>query len=126
MIAALAFPHPPRDPDLAGPRDQPVDHSVRRHRALRQHPGLVWLQTATTGDYVPALHVRCSGGKRAVRFTLLYAHGNAEDLGQIAGWLDEVARVCDVDVFAYEVCVAYASALRTRITAPITPVRGRM
>ena len=41
---------------------------MRRHRALRQNPGLVWLQTTTTGDYVPALHVRCPGGERAVRF----------------------------------------------------------
>lgn len=111
MIAALAFPVPPRDPELAGPRSVEQNHTVRRHRSLRQRGDLVWLKTASE-EYVPALHVRRPSGQRAVRFTLLYSHGNAEDLGQIASWVDEMARACDADVLAYEY-IGYSIATGT-------------
>ena len=38
----------------------------------------------------------------AQRYTLLYSHGNAEDLGMIYDWFREVARVLNVNVMSYD------------------------
>ena len=76
IINALAFPRPPRGGTLA--------------MRLRAHPALIWL-TLSTGEKVPALLVRRQYGARG-RFLVLYSHGNAEDLAQLAGIVNYMAR----------------------------------
>jgi len=57
----------------------------------------VWLNTATVGR-TPAIMEDRPGTK----FTLLYVHGNAEDLGQLVPMLNDMATQCDASVFAVE------------------------
>ena len=87
----------------------------------------LWLyaQDECTGDWqlIPAIHVThgddSHGGDNAVasppglspssssltsprRYTLLYSHGNAEDLGLISPFLADLARLLRVDVLCYD------------------------
>jgi len=54
---------------------------------------------------VPALHIKVP----SARFTLLYSHGNAEDVSISIEYLEEVAQEVQADVFAYEY-VGYGSS----------------
>jgi pimeloyl-ACP methyl ester carboxylesterase len=60
---------------------------------------VIWLTTKQK-YIVPAIHVRCP--RQPSRFTILFSHGNAEDLGCIERWLEELAAVCNADIFAYD------------------------
>mmetsp|Transcript_65212 Transcript_65212/g.103319 ORF Transcript_65212/g.103319 Transcript_65212/m.103319 type:complete len:269 (+) Transcript_65212:27-833(+) len=82
-IRTLAFPHPPRQ---------------HRANALRRCPELVWVQTQTGGK-TPAVHIKIPNS----RLTLLYTHGNAEDLGDIVDLLRHTASACEADIFAVEI-----------------------
>ncbi|CEL92876.1 unnamed protein product [Vitrella brassicaformis CCMP3155] len=59
-------------------------------------PNLVWLRTQQN-EVIPAFFI-----DNAKPFTLLFSHGNAEDLGMIIGYFREVSQILDVNVFAYE------------------------
>ncbi|CAE7240642.1 Abhd17a [Symbiodinium microadriaticum] len=64
---------------------------------LKTRPDLVWLETVNK-ERIPACHVRGgSSGK-----TLLYSHGNAEDLGLHLEYIDSLAHFTGADVFSYE------------------------
>eukprot|EP01068_Selenidium_serpulae_P016626 Selendium_serpulae@DN6312_c0_g1_i1.p1 len=56
----------------------------------------IWL-TTKYGCTVPAFFV-----DRGARFTLLFAHGNAEDLGMIYSYFEQVSVIWNVNVFAFE------------------------
>jgi len=89
LINTLAFPRPM------------YDRNFYEHTLLRRSD-LVWL-TTSKGERVPACHVRCRrGAAAAARKTLLYSHGNAEDIGLHLAYIDLLARELDVDVFSYE------------------------
>ena len=60
LVTSLAFPFP--DPRLGCSE-------------LEDHPGLLHLVTSKN-EGVPAVHIKVPGA----RFTLLYSHGNAEDV----------------------------------------------
>jgi fermentation-respiration switch protein FrsA (DUF1100 family) len=60
-------------------------------------PNLRWL-TTSTGDTIPAFYIHRENAK----FTLLFSHGNAEDLGLIIRYFREVTYIMNVSVFAYE------------------------
>jgi len=49
---------------------------------------------------IPAVHIR-SGEKK---ITIIYSHGNAEDIGLSLPYLDNLSRCCDCNVLAYEYC----------------------
>jgi fermentation-respiration switch protein FrsA (DUF1100 family) len=57
---------------------------------------LIWLQTALH-DVVPAFFI-----DRDARLTLLFSHGNAEDLGMILQYFRELSQDLKVNVFCYE------------------------
>mmetsp|Transcript_42080 Transcript_42080/g.78193 ORF Transcript_42080/g.78193 Transcript_42080/m.78193 type:complete len:263 (+) Transcript_42080:56-844(+) len=83
-INTLAFPAP------VLPRSFYEDELVRR-------PDLVWLET-TKKEKIPACHVK--GGQ--IGKTILYSHGNAEDLGLHLDYIDALAHFTGADVFSYE------------------------
>lgn len=70
----------------------------------------LWIYSAN-GTLIPALHVthppsdhsiRYGSAASAGKYTLLYSHGNAEDLGLIAHFLTDLARLLGVDVLCYD------------------------
>lgn len=83
VVSTIAFAFPER---------------TRSAAALKSRPDLVWLRTEEE-DVIPAVHIRRSIGADR---TILYSHGNAEDLGLILPLLDRMAEACVADVFAYE------------------------
>lgn len=60
-------------------------------------PNLIWLNT-DVGEVIPAFYIPREGAK----FTLLFSHGNAEDLGLIIRYFREVSLILRVNVFSYE------------------------
>mmetsp|Transcript_109059 Transcript_109059/g.326192 ORF Transcript_109059/g.326192 Transcript_109059/m.326192 type:complete len:243 (-) Transcript_109059:76-804(-) len=83
LVTTLAFPVPPKE--------------FGRQR-LEARPDLLFLNTAN-GLRISAVHIKKNSSK-----TILYSHGNAEDLGQILHYIDHMADTCGVDVFAYDYC----------------------
>lgn len=59
-------------------------------------PNLIWLHTAQN-EVIPAFFI-----DRDAKFTLLFSHGNAEDLGMIIQYFREVSHILEVNIFAYE------------------------
>jgi len=59
-------------------------------------PNLIWLNTAEH-EVIPAFFI-----DRDAKFTLLFSHGNAEDLGMIIQYFREVSHILEVNIFAYE------------------------
>lgn len=49
---------------------------------------------------IPAVHIQGDEAK----FTIIYSHGNAEDVGLSLPYLDHLSRCCNCDVLAYEYC----------------------
>jgi len=67
-------------------------------------PSLLWLKTSRD-EVIPAFYIhrepRGSQEKRA-HFTLLFSHGNAEDLGYIIRYFKDLSSILNVNVFSYE------------------------
>lgn len=59
---------------------------------------LIWLTTEPSPEPVPAFFVSYPGAT----FTVLFSHGNAEDLGCIFDWLHEMSYHLKVNVLAYD------------------------
>mmetsp|Transcript_87004 Transcript_87004/g.281751 ORF Transcript_87004/g.281751 Transcript_87004/m.281751 type:complete len:246 (+) Transcript_87004:48-785(+) len=81
LVATLAFPVPPKE---------------WGSQHLRARNDLMFLNTARQ-DKIAAVHI-----KRGAERTILYSHGNAEDLGQILPYLDKMSEACLADVLAYD------------------------
>jgi len=56
-----------------------------------------WLNTAH-GSRIPAFFIE----RPAATVTILFSHGNAEDLGMIYDWFNDLARVLRVNIMAYD------------------------
>lgn len=56
-----------------------------------------WLRTAS-GRQIPAFYMERPGAL----VTLLFSHGNAEDLGMIYDWFNDLARVLRCNIMAYD------------------------
>ena len=82
LVSAIAFPHPPKE---------------YREDELRARPDLQFLKTKS-GIKIPAVHIRNPGTK----FTIIYSHGNAEDVGISLYYLDVLSHVLKASVIAYE------------------------
>lgn len=70
---------------------------------LLHRSDLVWLTTAR-GERIPACHVKSQPWYQSssTRMTLLYSHGNAEDLGLHIEYVEALAHHTGTDVFSYE------------------------
>lgn len=86
IIDTLAFPAPPKE--------------WGREELLRR-PDLVWLETVEK-ERIPAVHVRSAKPGTPSGITILYSHGNAEDVGICLPYLDQVCHVTGADMLAYE------------------------
>jgi len=72
---------------------------------LLRRSDLIWMET-NLGERIPACYVRApklpedegSGPK----MTLLYSHGNAEDIGQHLDYIDALSMHTGADVLSYE------------------------
>jgi hypothetical protein len=51
-----------------------------------------------TGNSISATHIK----RRGATVTILYSHGNAEDLNFCFGWMRRMSRALNVNVFAYD------------------------
>ena len=56
----------------------------------------IWLHPTPTTK-IPAFHITNGND-----ITVLFSHGNAEDLGMIYDWFVEFSKVLSVDVFCYD------------------------
>ena len=92
LINSLAFPFP--DPSW-GAED------------IKHHPGLVQLSTSQNEGF-PCVHVKVPNA----RFTMLYSHGNAEDVSISLDYLEEMAYATQCNIFAYDYVGYSLSALQ--------------
>lgn len=65
--------------------------------SYNKDPNLIWLHTELS-EVIPAFYISV----KDAHFTLLFSHGNAEDLGLIIRFFREVSHELNVNVFAYE------------------------
>lgn len=56
-----------------------------------------WLNTST-GSRIPAFYIE----RPNAQVTILFSHGNAEDLGMIYEWFNDLARVLKVNILVYD------------------------
>jgi alpha-beta hydrolase superfamily lysophospholipase len=73
---------------LFQPPDEPTHLSSKKY---------TWL-TTSKGIKIPAFYVR----QHHARYTVLYSHGNAEDLGMIYEYLTELSQLLYINIFAYD------------------------
>ena len=71
---------------------------------IRLHPPsncsdmeVVWLNTSE-GSTIPALYLH----RKYAVYTILYSHGNAEDLGMLVCFLSDLSKILHVNIFAYD------------------------
>lgn len=94
LVASLAFPFPRLNLDFY------ACSGVTRYPLLK-HPGLVMLATSRPSERVPAVLIKYTGAGHA-RFTVLYSHGNGEDLGFLLDMLEGLGRILQADIFVYD------------------------
>lgn len=88
-ISALAFPAP------NAPLEYYEDELLQREDLLEL--------TTDHNEPIPAIHCLFKGDQRQHRRrTILYSHGNAEDLGDSLDYIDALASATCCDVFAYD------------------------
>uniref|UniRef100_A0A7S4ABG9 Uncharacterized protein n=1 Tax=Pseudo-nitzschia australis TaxID=44445 RepID=A0A7S4ABG9_9STRA len=88
IASTLAFPSPDKEWSRAD--------LLRRQRVNQ----LIFL-TTRSGYRIPAVHIQRN---KEARFTIIYSHGNAEDVGLSLSYLDSLSHGCDCNVLAYEYC----------------------
>merc|ERR550532_1059795 len=90
VVRAMAFPAP-----------ELPQHLYETDLLSRQD--LVWL-TTNRGENIPACHARAvrRPGDEGPNMTLLYSHGNGEDLMLQLQYIDAVVDLTGCDVFAYD------------------------
>eukprot|EP00239_Pterosperma_sp_CCMP1384_P008481 CAMPEP_0197858726 /NCGR_PEP_ID=MMETSP1438-20131217/32740_1 /TAXON_ID=1461541 /ORGANISM="Pterosperma sp., Strain CCMP1384" /LENGTH=228 /DNA_ID=CAMNT_0043474977 /DNA_START=279 /DNA_END=962 /DNA_ORIENTATION=+ len=88
IISTVAFPAPE------------LPKSFYENR-LENRPDLVWL-TTKKGEKIPACHIRARHPLPGPRFTIIYSHGNAEDIGVHLEFIEALAEASCCDVLSYE------------------------
>ena len=73
---------------LFQPPDQPTRLSSKKY---------FWL-TTSTGSKIPAFYIQ----QNHARYSILYSHGNAEDLGMIYSYLEELSQLLYINILAYD------------------------
>ena len=51
---------------------------------------------------IACLYVKCAGGSTECRYTLLFSHGNAVDLGQMSSFYVGLSARLGVNIFSYD------------------------
>ncbi|KAL9179058.1 hypothetical protein ACHAXT_000100 [Thalassiosira profunda] len=120
VISGILFqpPAPPMAlPEVLGPNDKPSNNGTDgaqqntppiRKRSHNLSVNYLWLYSTDEYDearLIPAIHIAHTDVGQAHpngRYTLLYSHGNAEDLGLISSFLVDLARLLQVNVLCYD------------------------
>mmetsp|Transcript_11973 Transcript_11973/g.13784 ORF Transcript_11973/g.13784 Transcript_11973/m.13784 type:complete len:296 (+) Transcript_11973:114-1001(+) len=87
FIREIAFPFP----------QEPVEFY---NEVLSSRKDFLWLNVGK-GQRVPALYIK-GGRSLTAKYTVLYSHGNGEDLGVDVEYLVALQRYIGVDLFAYD------------------------
>jgi pimeloyl-ACP methyl ester carboxylesterase len=104
VIAAMAFP-------------RPLEPMEFYEQELMTRPELIYLRTAKN-ESIPAVLVKANADTAvAPRMTIIYSHGNAEDLGIHLPWVDAMAEATGCDVLSYEY-VGYSLSMHQEGTKP--------
>lgn len=82
IVSAIAFPYPPKE---------------YSETALRNRQDLKFLKTKQKLS-IPIIHIKKFNSK----YTVIYSHGNAEDVGLSLDYLDELSDVLNANIIAYE------------------------
>lgn len=77
------------------------------HVTYNHDEHIIWLRT-TKGSKIPSFHI-----DRKANITVLFSHGNAENLGMIYEYCLELTQALNVNVFAYD----YEGYGKTRVKA---------
>jgi hypothetical protein len=100
IVSTLAFPFPEKE----------ISKAALVGRAAKNQ--LVYLRTQS-GHSIPAIYIQNNKHKKKSigsndnnnnTFTIIYSHGNAEDVGLSLPYLDYLSQCCDCHVLAYEYC----------------------
>lgn len=91
IVSTLAFPSPDKAWSQAD--------LLRRERVNQ-----LKILTTRSGHRIPAVHILRDSSINDAKFTLIYSHGNAEDVGLSLPYLDRLSQRCDCNVLAYEYC----------------------
>lgn len=93
-MSALAFPAPAKE----------ISQGALMARAAKQQ--LVYLTTSLSGHQIPAIYIQHKKNNKSAQsnFTIIYSHGNAEDVGLSLPYLDYLSQCCNANVLAYEYC----------------------
>lgn len=83
-VSTLAFPAPPLSSELVV--------------QLYQNPDFLFLKDSH-GRRIAAVHIRAKQKR-----TILFSHGNCEDLTTLVPFLQEMSEFCKANVFAYDYC----------------------
>jgi pimeloyl-ACP methyl ester carboxylesterase len=76
---------------------------------------LVWL-TTVYGSKIPALFLQ----RKCAIYTILYSHGNAEDLGMLSSYLSDLSKILHVNILAYDYTgYGFSNRHSTRLSRPI-------
>jgi len=51
---------------------------------------------------IPALHYKYGDGTQRARLTILYSHGNAEDIGESHDWMRKLSTLLQADILCYD------------------------
>eukprot|EP00511_Aplanochytrium_stocchinoi_P005506 CAMPEP_0204823238 /NCGR_PEP_ID=MMETSP1346-20131115/1315_1 /ASSEMBLY_ACC=CAM_ASM_000771 /TAXON_ID=215587 /ORGANISM="Aplanochytrium stocchinoi, Strain GSBS06" /LENGTH=309 /DNA_ID=CAMNT_0051949795 /DNA_START=243 /DNA_END=1173 /DNA_ORIENTATION=- len=87
VINEVAFPAP----------QEPIEFY---QETLLNRNDLIWLDVGKN-QRVPAIYIK-GGRSLKSKFTVLYSHGNGEDLGVDSRFLDEMQKRIGADLFAYD------------------------
>lgn len=79
----------------------------------------LWLQTAH-GPAIPAFFI-----DRQAPLTILFSHGNAEDLGMVYDWFRSLSAVLQVNVMCYDY-TGYGKSREAKVAEPIVPSEAKV
>ena len=119
LISGILFqpPSPPNDLKYFGPNknDDASSNNDNQGNAASgsasastvsnysTHPQVkyIWIYTSS-GTFIPAVHITHPHPSKYGNSTLLYSHGNAEDLGLIANFLTDLSRLLGINILCYD------------------------
>jgi fermentation-respiration switch protein FrsA (DUF1100 family) len=61
-------------------------------------PGFFFIETKNTKQQICCYHIKTPGATK----TIIFSHGNAEDIGQNIGWLEQMSNQIGVNILAYD------------------------
>lgn len=86
IVSTIAFPYP---------RKEYSENVLRNRRDLK------FITTSKEKLRIPIIHIKRFNNSKA-KYTIIYSHGNAEDVGLSLNYLDMLSEILDLNIIAYE------------------------